>query len=103
MNCQKNKKGMRSPHSPPPTACAKRCYPPKSSAAADNNCTSVQRGEKRAAEDPPANCGDDDSVDEKGEMEQQEDVSMDCMSFQEYCDKILEVCGWLLVENLKKM
>ena len=46
----------------------------------------VQRGEKRAAEDPPADCGDDDSVDEKGEMEQQEDVSMDCMSFQEHCD-----------------
>ena len=44
-----------------------------------------------------------DSVDEKGEMERQENVSMNCMSFQEYCDKILEVCGWLLVENLKKM
>ena len=46
----------------------------------------VQRGVKRAAEDPPADCGDNDPVDEKGETEQQEGVSMDCMSFQEYCD-----------------
>ena len=43
-------------------------------------------GKKRAAEDPPSDCGDDDSVNKKGEMEQQEDVSMECLSFQEYCD-----------------
>ena len=48
--------------------------------------TGFQRGKKRAAEDPPADCGDDDSVNKKGEMEQQEDVSMECLSFQEYCD-----------------
>ena len=48
--------------------------------------TGVQRGKKRAAEDPPADCGDDDSVNKKGEMEQQEDVSMECLSFQEHCD-----------------
>ena len=46
----------------------------------------VHRGGKRAAEDPPADCGDNDPVDEKRETEQQEGVSMDCMSFQEYCD-----------------
>ena len=48
--------------------------------------TGVQRGKKRAAEDPPADCGDDDSVNKKGEMEQQEDVSMECLGFQEHCD-----------------
>ena len=48
--------------------------------------TGVQRGKKRAAEDPPADCGDDDSVNKKGEMEQQEDVSMECLTFQEHCD-----------------
>ena len=44
-----------------------------------------RRGEKRAAEDPAAD-GREDSVDEKGESKNDEDVSMDCMSFQEYCD-----------------
>ena len=48
--------------------------------------TGVQRGKKRAAEDPPADCGDGDSMNKKGEMEQQEDVSMECLSFQENCD-----------------
>ena len=44
-----------------------------------------RRGEKRTAEDPAAD-GREDSVDEKGESKNDEDVSMDCMSFQEYCD-----------------
>ena len=44
-----------------------------------------RRGEKRAAEDPAAD-GREDSVGEKGESKNDEDVSMDCMSFQEYCD-----------------
>ena len=43
-------------------------------------------GEKRAAEDPPADCGHDDSVDENGELDAEEDVSMDCASVKEYCD-----------------
>ena len=50
--------------------------------SAGGDVISVQRGE-----DPPADCGDNDPVDEiKRETEQQEVVSMDCMSFQEYCD-----------------
>ena len=44
-----------------------------------------RRGEKRAAEDPPAD-GRENSVDEKGESKNDEDVSMDRMSFQAYWD-----------------
>ena len=63
---------------------------------AGGDVTGVQRGVKRAeitATMIP--------WDEKGETEHQEGVSMDCMSFQNTA--MLEVCGWLLVANLKKM
>ena len=43
-----------------------------------------QRGEKRAAEDPPADCGQEDSFNE--ELRAGDGTSMECLSFQEYCD-----------------
>ena len=43
-----------------------------------------QCGEKRAAEDPPADCGQEDSFNE--ELRAGDGTSMECLSFQEYCD-----------------
>ena len=68
-------------------------FPAQSSSSSGGGAASVgsgvaggeRRGEKRAPEDPTAD-GREDSVDEKGESKNDEDVSMDCMSFQEYCD-----------------
>ena len=45
-----------------------------------------QRGEKRAAEDPPADCGQEDSVGQNEELRAGDGTSMECLSFQEYCD-----------------
>ena len=45
--------------------------------------TGIQRGEKRAAEDPPADC-DHEMI--PWTTREREDFSMDCASFQEYCD-----------------
>ena len=42
-----------------------------------------QRGERRAAEDP---CGQEDSVGENEELRAGDGTSMECLSFQEYCD-----------------
>ena len=45
-----------------------------------------QRGEKRAAEDLPADCGQEDSVGQNEELRAGDGTSMECLSFQEYCD-----------------
>ena len=45
-----------------------------------------QRGEKRAAQDPPADCGQEDPFVESEDLEGGKDTAMDCLSFQEYCD-----------------
>ena len=45
-----------------------------------------QRGEKRAAQDPPADCGQEDPFVESEDLERGKDTAMDCLSFQEYCD-----------------
>ena len=45
-----------------------------------------QRGEKRAAEDPPADCGQEDSFGQNEELRAGDGASMECSSFQEYCD-----------------
>ena len=45
-----------------------------------------QRGEKLAAEDPPADCGQEDSFGQNEELQAGNGTSMECLSFQEYCD-----------------
>ena len=45
-----------------------------------------QRGEKRAAQDPPADCGQEDPFVESEDLEGGKDTAMDCLSFQVYCD-----------------
>ena len=46
-----------------------------------------QRGEKRAAQDPPADCGQEDPFVESEDLEGGKDTAMDSLSFlQEYCD-----------------
>ena len=45
-----------------------------------------QRGEKRAAEDPPADCGQEDSFGQNEELQAGDGTSLECLSFQEYCD-----------------
>ena len=55
-----------------------------------------QRGEKRAAEDPPADCGQEDSFNE--ELRAGDGTSMECLSFQEYCDS-----GGLWIANQRKI
>ena len=44
-----------------------------------------QRGEKRAAQDPPADCGQEDPFVEDKDLEGGKETAMDCLSFQEYC------------------
>ena len=45
-----------------------------------------QRREKCAAEDPPADCDQEDSFGQNEESRAGDDTSMECLSFQEYCD-----------------
>ena len=45
-----------------------------------------QRGEKRAAQDPPADCGQEDPFVESEDLEGGKDTAMDCLSFQECWD-----------------
>ena len=43
-------------------------------------------GERRAAEDPPADCGQEDSFGQNEDLRAGDGTSMECLSFQEYCD-----------------
>ena len=67
---------------------------PSSSSSSTSHCVGArstvtggeQRGEKRAAQDPPADCGQEDPFVESEDLEGGKGTAMDCLSFQEYCD-----------------
>ena len=50
---------------------------------AGSTVTGGERGEKRAAQDPPADCGQEDPSVEDEDLERGNDTAMDCLSFQE--------------------
>ena len=43
-------------------------------------------GKSVHAEDPPADCGQEDSFGQNEELRAGDGASMECSSFQEYCD-----------------